>query len=209
MNPLAGSPWSVPETVGPRALLRRRDRRPSGDVRAVPGRGPASAGRTMGWPPPRPWQAPSPREPTQLGPGSDGDQRSCRPRASGRLFQPEDVKPMVRARRCRSPGLPPPRPRPHEGPLLVLAGAGSGETRVFAQRIAYLVARGVNPRQILAVTWSPANAIRVGARDGDGWASMTGLVLIGRSFEARMHGNQERPPRLSHRGWRAREGRGR
>lgn len=62
---------------------------------------------------------------------------------------------------------------PH-GPMLVLAGAGAGKTRVLCRRLAWLVAEGTEPGDVLALTFSSKAATELRERVED---------MIGRSHE--------------------------
>src|SRR5438445_11101909 len=53
----------------------------------------------------------------------------------------------------------------HEhGPLLIIAGAGSGKTSTLAHRVAHLIARGADARRLLLLTFSRRAAVEMTTR---------------------------------------------
>jgi len=70
------------------------------------------------------------------------------------------------------------------GPLLILAGAGSGKTKVLTSRIAYLIKNGVRPRDILAVTFTNKAAKEMKERLG----GMLGENIVKSMWVGTFHG---------------------
>lgn len=79
-----------------------------------------------------------------------------------------------------------------EGPLLVVAGAGTGKTKTLACRVAYLVHQGVPPERILLLTFTRRASAEMVRRAED----MSGLAATGRVWGGTFHATANRLLRI-------------
>ena len=89
-----------------------------------------------------------------------------------------------------------------EGPVLVLAGAGTGKTRVITYRAAHLVEMGVDPRSILCVTFTNKAAEQMKQRITDllrtrGLDASDIWISTFHSFSARLLRREARARRIA------------
>ncbi len=78
------------------------------------------------------------------------------------------------------------------GPLLVIAGAGSGKTNTLAHRVAHLILKGVDPRRILLMTFSRRAAAEMGRRVericGEVLGKNSGIMADALAWSGTFHG---------------------